>query len=91
MIPSSVKLPFRFDPGKLKEDAGRIGEAEWDAPLQPGNLRGRMERRGSALGHWNKNSQSSYMPIRTRPSLRTQRFSPAVHTFKKFLLLSIAR
>jgi hypothetical protein len=29
MIPSSVKLPFRFDPGKLKEDAGRIGEAEW--------------------------------------------------------------
>jgi len=29
MTASSVKLPLRFDPGKLKEDAARIGEAEW--------------------------------------------------------------
>jgi hypothetical protein len=29
MIASSVKLPFRFDPGKLKQDAERIGETEW--------------------------------------------------------------
>lgn len=31
MIASSVKLPFRFDPGKLKKDAERIGEAKWIA------------------------------------------------------------
>jgi hypothetical protein len=26
-----VKLPFQFDPGKLKQDAQRLGEAEWVA------------------------------------------------------------
>ena len=31
MIVPSVRLPFRFDPGKLKQDAERISEAEWIA------------------------------------------------------------
>lgn len=29
MIPASVRLPFSFDPSRLKGDAGRIGESEW--------------------------------------------------------------
>ena len=31
MIPASVRLPFSFDPSRLKHDAGRISESEWVA------------------------------------------------------------
>jgi len=31
MIPESVRLPFSFDPSRLKRDAGRISESEWVA------------------------------------------------------------